>query len=151
MKRRYLDRADRGMRPGSKSEWGRFLIICLACTGYSTVLPSGAEASNFTFQGQNAALFPNTNPANMSVFMNSVEKPSTSTDQTVNTASMIQQSVISQISSKIYNDIFKGTAVSGYYDLGDGSAISYSRSSGYITVDITNPSTGTTTMTVLDQ
>lgn len=150
MKRPNFDRADRGMYPGSKSEWGRFLVICLACTGYSTALPSAAQASNFTFQGQNAALFPNTNPGNMSVFMNSVEKPPTKTD-TVDPASMIEQSIISQLSSKIYNDIFKGTAVSGYYDLGDGSAISYSRSAGSIKVDITDPSTGTTSLTVLDQ
>ncbi|MCE1273219.1 MAG: curli assembly protein CsgF [Chlorobiales bacterium] len=150
MKNAEPERADKSLQLMAMSLWCRSLAVGLSCLAILTGMPSGTLASNFTFQGQNAALFPNTNPGNMSVFMNSVEKPPTKTE-TVNPASMIEQSIISQLSSKIYNDIFKGAAVSGYYDLGDGSAISYSRNAGTIKVDITDPSTGTTSLTVLDQ
>ena len=108
-----------------------------------------AEASNLTFQGQNAGLFSTANPSDTSVLMNSVTKPVvTSTIPSISPATLIEQSVVSQISSKIYNQIFTGTAASGSYDLGGGNTISYLRSGGYITIDITSPSNGTTTLTV---
>ena len=111
-----------------------------------------AEASNLTFQGQNAGLFPTANPSDTSVLMNSVAKPvATSTIPSISPATLIEQSIVSQISSKIYNQIFSGTAASGSYDLGGGNSISYTRSGGYITINITSPSNGTTTLTVLDQ
>ena len=109
-----------------------------------------AEASNLTFQGQNAGLFSTANPSDTSVLMNSVVKPVV-TSTPISSATMIEQSIISQLSSKIYNDIFKGSAASGSYDLGSGNSISYKRSGGYITVNIISPTNGTTTLTVLDQ
>ena len=110
-----------------------------------------AYASNLTFQGQNAGLFSGANPSDTSILMNSVVKPTPSSSiPTLSPATLIEQSIVSQISSKIYNDIFKGTAASGYYDLGGGNTISYTRSGGYITVNITSPGSGTTTLTVLD-
>ena len=113
---------------------------------------SKAEASSFIFQGQNAGLFSSANPSDTSVLMNSVSKPvATSTIPTINPATLIEQSVVSQISSKIYNQIFSGTAVSGSYDLGGGNSINYLRSGGYVTINITSPSNGTTTLTVPDQ
>ena len=81
--------------------------------------------------------------------MNSVSKPVVTSS--ISSATLIEQSIVSQISLKIYNEIFKGSAVSGSYDLGGGNSISYKRSSGYITVNLTNPGNGTTTLTVLDQ
>ena len=108
-----------------------------------------AEASNLTFQGQNAGLFPTANPSDTSVLMNSVAKPVATSS--ISSATLIEQSIVSQISLKVYNEIFKGTAASGSYDLGGGNSISYKRSGGYITVNITSPSNGTTTLTVLDQ
>ncbi len=124
-------------------------FIGLACLlSHSPV----ADASNLTFQGQNAGLFPTANPSDTSVLMNSVSKPvATSTIPTINPATLIEQSVVSQISSKIYNQIFSGTAVSGSYDLGGGNSINYLRSGGYVTINITSPSNGTTTLTVPDQ
>ena len=110
-----------------------------------------AEASNLTFQGQNAGLFSTANPSDTSVLMNSVAKPVvTSTIPSISPATLIEQSVVSQISSKIYNQIFSGTAASGSYDLGGGNTISYLRSGGYVTINITSPTTGTTTLTVPD-
>ncbi len=111
-----------------------------------------ADASNLVFQGQNAGLFPGANPSDTSVLMNSVEKPTAkSTISSISPATLIEQSIVSQISSKIYNDMFKGSAPSGSYDLGGGNTISYLREGGYITVTITSPGNGTTTLTVLDQ
>ncbi len=110
---------------------------------------SKAEASSFIFQGQNAGLFSSANPSDTSVLMNSVSKPVVTSS--ISSATLIEQSIVSQISLKIYNEIFKGSAVSGSYDLGGGNSISYKRSSGYITVNLTNPGNGTTTLTVLDQ
>jgi len=108
-----------------------------------------AEASTLTFQGQNAGLFSSANPSDTSMLMNSVAKPAVTSS--ISSATLIEQSIISQISLKIYNEIFKGTAASGSYDLGGGNAISYMRSGGYITVKLTNPGNGTTTLSVLDQ
>ena len=110
---------------------------------------SKAEASSFIFQGQNAGLFSSANPSDTSVLMNSVSKPVVTSS--ISSATLIEQSIVSQISLKIYNEMFKGSAVSGSYDLGGGNSISYKRSSGYITVNLTNPGNGTTTLTVLDQ
>lgn len=111
-----------------------------------------AQASNLTFQGQNAGLFPGANPSDTSVLMNSVAKPAVSPGSySINPSTLIEQSILSQISSKIYNQIFQGTAASGYYDLGNGSTVSYARSGGYITINITSPTNGTTTISVPDQ
>jgi hypothetical protein len=113
-----------------------------------------SEASTIVFQGKNAGLFPTANPNAVGILMNSVpkknatEKPKTTTG--INTATMIQSAVASQISNRIYQDIFNGTAQTGYYDLGDGNSINYARSEGYITITITNPSNGSTTITVPD-
>jgi hypothetical protein len=111
-----------------------------------------AEASNLIFQGQNAGLFSSANPAGTSVLMNSVAKPvATSASSSISSATLIQQSIVSQLSMKIYNEIFKGSGAAGSYDLGGGNSISYLREGGYITVTIINPKNGTTTLTVLDQ
>ncbi len=111
--------------------------------------PPAAIASNFTFQGQNAGLFPNANPSDIAILMNSVNKP-TSTPANLTTSALIQESVISQISTKMYNDIFNGTAAAGYYDLGGGSSISFKRSAGYVTLTVVDPINGSTTLTVLN-
>ena len=105
----------------------------------------------FTFQGQNAGLFSSANPSGTSLLMNSTPKPKvSSSSSSINPATLIEQSVVSQISSKIYQDIFTGTAASGFYDLGGGNTITYLRSGGYVNVTITSPSNGTTTIKVPD-
>jgi len=79
-------------------------------------------------------------------------KPSApaATIPTTSPATLIEQSIESQISSKIYNDIFSGTAPAGSYNLGNGSTISYIRSGGYVTITITDPVNGTTQIVVPD-
>ena len=67
---------------------------------------SKAEASSFIFQGQNAGLFSSANPSDTSVLMNSVSKPVVTSS--ISSATLIEQSIVSQISLKIYNEIFKG-------------------------------------------
>jgi hypothetical protein len=113
--------------------------------------PNISEASEFVFQGQNAALFPGANPSDTTALMNSVHKPSpTSTAPTISPATLIEQSIEGQISSKIYNDIFNGSALSGNFNLGGGNTISYVRAGGYVTITIVSPTSGTTTLTVPD-
>lgn len=113
---------------------------------------AAAEGSPLIFQGQNAGLFSTANPAGTAVLMNSVTKPvATSAASSISSATLIQQSIVSQLSMRIYNEIFKGSGVSGYYDLGGGNSINYLREGGYITVTIINSKNGTTTLTVLDQ
>ncbi len=115
-------------------------------------LSAASEGSPLVFQGQNAGLFSTANPSDITVFMNSVAKPvATSSASSITPATQIQQSIVSQISSRIYNEIFKGSAASGYYDLGGGNSINYVREGGYITVTINSTKNGTTTLTVLDQ
>ena len=124
---------------------------CFICIALSVTQFSVADASNLTFQGQNAGLFSTANPSDTAVLMNSVAKPTANTvTPSISPSTLVEQSIISQISTKIYNDLFKGSAASGSYDLGGGNRISYVRSGGYVTVDITSPSNGTTTLTVLD-
>jgi hypothetical protein len=130
----------------------RCITRCVVGTALFASISPSAEASNLVFQGQNAGLFSTANPAGTAVLMNSVAKPvATSAASSITPATQIQQSIVSQISSRIYNEIFKGSGVSGYYDLGGGNSISYLREGGYITVTINSTKNGTTTLTVLDQ
>lgn len=124
------------------------LFICVLAVS----LADGAAASTMVFQGQNAGLFPGANPSGMSIMMNSVTKPkaSTTTDTSLTSSDLILRSLQSQISSKMYNDIFNGTADSGFYSLGNGSSVSYSRAGGLITVVISDSKNGVTTIEVPD-
>lgn len=131
------------------------LLLLSASVGvtFSQSHISKTEASTLVFQGQNAGLFPTANPNAVSILMNSVPKekataPTTSTG--MNTAMMIENAVVSQISTRIYNQIFNGTALSGSYDLGGGNAINYMRSDGNITITLINATSGTTTITIPD-
>jgi hypothetical protein len=125
------------------------LLALAALTGFSA---DGASASELLFTGQNAALFPQANPADTAALMNSVHKPSpdTSSSTAVSASRLIQQSLESRISSKIYNDIFDSAEASGFYDLGNGSTISYVRAGGNITITINDPANGSTVITVPD-
>jgi len=130
----------------------RCITRCVVGAALFACISPSAEASNLVFQGQNAGLFSTANPAGTAVLMNSVTKPvATSTSSSISSATLIQQSIVSQLSMRIYNEIFKGSGVSGYYDLGGGNSINYLREGGYITVTIINSKNGTTTLTVLDQ
>ncbi len=111
-----------------------------------------AHASPLVFQGQNAALFPGANPAGTATLMNSVDKPVAALPQTpvADPARLIQQSLQSQISNKIYQDIFQSDAASGFYDLGGGSSIGFERTGGNVIINITNPTNGSTVITIPD-
>jgi hypothetical protein len=91
---------------------------------------AGATANPITFQGQNAALFPGANPADTATLMNSVPKPNSGISSAalggISASQLVLQSIESQISSRIYADIFgNGAAPSGTELLGDGSSISW--------------------------
>lgn len=127
------------------------LIAALGATGIDA-----SHASNIVFQGQNAALFPDANPSNNALMMMSVDRPSNprtaSATGKLNSATLIEQSVASQISAKIYNQIFTSTNTAGTFNLDNGSSIAYTRGNGdgnlYIT--ITDPINGTTEITLPD-
>jgi hypothetical protein len=127
-------------------------ILFFTCLVPATIYAGAAVASPLTFRGQNAAIFPDAYSGNTSALMNSVPKPKAkaATTPVIDPARLIQQSLQSQISSKIYNDIFNTTSASGSYDLGGGNLISYVRVGGNIEISITNPTNGTTVITVPD-
>ncbi len=124
------------------------LVCCAVVCGMSPA----AQASSLVFRGQNVALFPYANPSGLSAMMNSVKKrtQASSVSASLSTSALIQHALASQISSRIYQDIFQGTNLSGFYDLGDGNSISYVRGGGYITIEIVSPDNGSTTITLPD-
>lgn len=116
-----------------------------------------AQASSLVFQGQNVGLFPNANPNSVSVLMNSVSKKKATASTTaagsagLNPASMIQNALVSQISTAIYKQIFDVNGPgSGFYDLGGGNTISYEQNTTdqTVTITIVSATTGTTTVIV---
>ena len=122
------------------------------CMGVMFCQTSSAGASPLVFQGQNAGLFPTANPNSTAILMNSVPKKnatkSTTSSTALNTSSLIQNAIISQISLKINKAIFNNESPSGYFDLGNGNTISYTHSDGNIIITIINPNTGNTTIVV---
>ncbi|HEU5048473.1 MAG TPA: hypothetical protein VFT64_11600 [Rickettsiales bacterium] len=103
----------------------RFLI---SAASLALITASSAYASPLVFQGQNAALFPGANPSDTALLMNSVPKPASDPTSQANltSANLIQSAIESQISSKIYNDIFgSGAASSGSEVLGNGNIIKW--------------------------
>jgi hypothetical protein len=110
---------------------------------------SPTYASDLVFQGQNAGLFPGANPSDTAQLMVGVPKPTAPTS-TETPSQLIEQAVESQVSSQIFTDIFSGSAASGSFSLGNGSNISYVRADGNVTITITDPTNGTTIITVPD-
>lgn len=126
---------------------GFFALGCftvLVSTLFSVGSPHQAVAGTLEFHGQNAALFPTANPSDTTLMMNSVPSPSNAAASQQNASNLIQQAVESQISTRIYNDIFNGTATAGSFNLGGGDSISYTRSNGMINLNITDPVNGST-------
>ncbi len=126
------------------------LFLCLCSLLALNV--SVAEASPLTFRGQNAALFPDANPNATAALMNTVvkptpkPKPATAIDQN----RLIIQGLESQITNKIYNDIFDTHNASGSYQLPGGGSISFVRSGGNIEITIIDSSGATSEITVPD-
>jgi hypothetical protein len=109
-------------------------------------------ASTLLFEPKNPAFFSNTNNASIGQLMNSVRRPEAPTPSTpaLSTADIIQQGVLSQISTKINNDIFNTSNPTGSYDLGNGNRVSFVRTGGNVVITIINATTGTTVITVPD-
>jgi hypothetical protein len=124
----------------------------LVCAVFTVSHSPTAKASSLVFTGQNAALFNTANPNDTSLLMNSVNKSRAadiiSAEEPI--AKMIQNAVVSQISSKIYDDIFGANPkAGGTYDLGGGNIVEFHRSGGYVYISIITP-TGTTQIKIPD-
>ena len=112
-----------------------------------------AFASSIIFQGQNAALFSGANPSDTTALMSSVVKPNNpnaASASALSTQSLILQSVESQISTHINNIIFNNANAAGSFNLGNGSLISFVRAAGLLTINLTDPVHGLTTITIPD-
>lgn len=100
-------------------------LIALSSALYAT--PS--LASPLTFTGQNAALFNTANPNDTAAMMNSVVKPTPKTKlpTALDQNRLIIQGLESQITNKIYADIFDNSNASGHYSLPGGGSVSFIR------------------------
>ena len=134
-------------------------ITALLSAAITACETPAANASNILFVGQNAGLFPTANPNDTAILMNSVPKKNATASTSNGTsglssytaATLIENAVASQISNSIYNQIFdKNAPATRNFDLGGGNAIHYTREGGYITIDFTSPTTGTTTIVLPD-
>jgi len=122
-------------------------MLWLLIAVFGALMPHQAAASAIVFQGQNAGLFSGANPNDTANLLSAIPRPSapTPTTPTLDTAQLIQQSVASQISSRVYSQIFNSP--SGNTDLGNGSRISWFTSGGNVSITFTT-TTGSTTITV---
>jgi zona occludens toxin (predicted ATPase) len=125
-------------------------IKVLSLSAISFLYAGTALASPLTFTGQNAALFNTANPNDTAAMMNSVVKPTPKTPlpSGLDQSRLIIQGLESQITNKIYSDIFDTSLPSGGpYILPDGGTISFKRIGGNI--EITVVADGTTSVIVL--
>lgn len=130
-------------------------VTALISTAFMAYKAPVAQASNLVFVGQNAGLFPNANPNDTSILMNSVSrKNATASSQSItqqNMTQLVQNAVIAQLSNNIYADIAKYKSTNPRtVDLGNYNSITYVYDSinNNVNITLTNPATGTTTITV---
>ena len=119
----------------------------------SFVYANTALANPITFRGQNAALFPDANPSDTAALMNSVVKPATKpvAQPTIDPATLITQGLESQITNKIYAQIFNTANQHGSFTVSGGTTITYDRpGDGTIHVTIVNASGKTTEIVLPD-
>ena len=124
-------------------------LVCL----YILLTAEAATASPLVFRGQNTALFPDANPNSTAALMNTVVKPATPTKppSPLDQNRIIIQGLESQITNKIYNDIFKTTNASGEYTLPGGGSISFVRpGDGNVVITIIDASGTVSTISVPD-
>jgi hypothetical protein len=126
----------------------------LTFAGLLLIFATNAQASQILFRGQNAGLFPDANPGAMGILMNSVDRPENpqlaSALGGISPSTLVMQSVQSQISAEIKDQIFNGGAASGTFDLGGGSIISFIRAGGNVNITFIDPVHGTTTISIPD-
>ncbi|MEZ5691114.1 MAG: hypothetical protein R3D71_05570 [Rickettsiales bacterium] len=127
------------------------VFLSLVCV-FSMLCEPSAEASPITFVGKNPAIFSDANPNGLSALMNSVDKPATRrTTPTPNSSELIIRGLESQITNKIYNDIFNTANPSGIFQLPSGGQISFVRpGDGNIVITIVNSANVTSVITVPD-
>jgi hypothetical protein len=129
----------------------RALISALAAVVCCAV---PAQASSLVFQPHNSAIFADANPGNSAALMSGVDRPKdprqSAAASGLTPAAIVQQSVLGQISANINQQIFKGGHASGSFDLGGGNLISYTRAGGNVIINVTDPRTGTTVITLPD-
>jgi hypothetical protein len=114
---------------------------------------NAALSSPLTFTGQNAALFNTANPNDTAAMMNSVVKPKAKTElpSALDQNRLIIQGLESQITNKIYADIFDNSNVSGHYSLPGGGSVSFIRpGDGNIRITIVDASGTTSEIVVPD-
>ncbi len=114
---------------------------------------SAVSASTLTFTGQNAALFNTANPNDTAAMMNSVVKPKAKTElpSALDQNRLIIQGLESQITNKIYADIFDNSNVSGHYSLPGGGSVSFIRpGDGNVHITIVDASGTTSEIVVPD-
>ncbi len=120
----------------------------------STALYAAPSLANpLTFTGQNAALFNTANPNDTSAMMNSVVKPTPKTKAAspLDQNRLIIQGLESQITNKIYNDIFNNANASGHYSLPGGGSVSFVRpGDGNVHITIVDASGTTSEIVVPD-
>ncbi len=130
------------------------IIACIVFVALELVLVNVAFSSQLTFEGANPGLFSTASPHGLAALMSSVVKPtnpaSTATQSSVSSTDLIQRGILSQISTKINNQIFNTANKSGSYDLGDGNQVSFIRTGGNIVITLTDAKTGTTVITMPD-
>jgi hypothetical protein len=124
-----------------------FFTFCIS----TTIHTNPVVASPLVFNGQNAALFPGANPNDTAALMNSVAKPTpqTKAPTALDQNRIIIQGLESQITNRIYTQIFNNANVSGIFTLPGGGSISYNRpGDGNVHITVIN-SDGTTSVIVV--
>lgn len=122
----------------------RLKLIVILLTLFVTLgYAEAAYAGQLVFSGQNPAIFAGANPGNASVLMAGVKRPNDPRQSSLNGAlspsKIVEQSVLSQASSRINDQIFNSTpGSSGTFDLGGGSSIAYTNIAGVITLTVVN-------------
>jgi len=125
----------------------------LSLSAVSFLYAGTALASPLTFTGQNAALFNTANPNDTAAMMNSVVKPTPQTKlpSALDQNRLIIQGLESQITNKIYADIFDNANASGHYSLPGGGSVSFVRpGDGNIHITIIDASGTTSEIVVPD-
>jgi hypothetical protein len=127
------------------------LLACIIFCALELVVANTAFSSPLTFEGTNPGFFSTASPNGVASLMNSVVKPTNpSTNTSTNPADLVQRGVLSQISTKINNQIFNTANQSGLYDLGGGNQVSFVRTGGNIVITFVDARTGTTVITMPD-
>lgn len=111
-----------------------------------------AMAAPILFRPQNPAIFANAPINGNAALLSSVVRPDDpnvrAPSSALNPGRIVQQSVLGQVSSRINDQIFGGSELTGTFDLGDGSSIAYDRTGGILIINVIDPASGQTTISL---